>query len=361
MTHPESEIGEKYGPQRLTVELTDICNLHCSYCLRDEDALYGSPAHYLPLEFLIRVIRDARDGIALTHVNYTGGEATLHPKFSQILSAVAAERVKQSFVTNGWNFEKIWPAVIESRESISLIAFSLDGATASEHDRWRGEGSFVRLVKAFARCERARIPFAIKVGLRRDTVEQLEKVALFAARVGASRLSFSHVLPTSSEFDKQAALNAYERADAEREIATLARIFKMDVGIDVGYYNLDPEPPCSPLAGKSCNIDYRGRLTLCCNLSGFRGAAAEEDVVADLHVESFTSAHTRLRRLADIQMSRRAALIEQQQNLNTATVDIFVGSPCLLCLQSFGKIPWKTDVAKNVTNIRALPVLIANR
>ena len=32
--------GADYGAPRLIVELTNICNLHCSYCLRDEDARY---------------------------------------------------------------------------------------------------------------------------------------------------------------------------------------------------------------------------------------------------------------------------------------------------------------------------------
>ena len=51
----------------------------------------------------------------------------------------------------------------------------------------------------------------------------------------------------------------------------------MNIGIDVGYYNID-EHACrraAPLAGMSMNIDFRGRLSLCCNLSGFRGAAEE--------------------------------------------------------------------------------------
>ena len=68
----------------------------------------------------------------------------------------------------------------------------------------------------------------------------------------------------------------------------------MDIGIEVGYYNIDEtRPPCAPLAGTSMNIDFRGRLSLCCNLSGFRGAAEESDVVADLNVESFASAYAR--------------------------------------------------------------------
>jgi len=84
---------------------------------------------------------------------------------------------------------------------------------------------------------------------------------------------------------------------AEQEIALLARMLKMPIRLDVGYYNIDTSrPPCSPLAGVSCNIDYRGYLTLCCNLSGFRGAAGEADVAADLKTEDFTVAYPRLRR-----------------------------------------------------------------
>jgi len=49
------------------------------------------------------------------------------------------------------------------------------------------------------------------------------------------------------------------------------------------------------LAGVSCNIDYKGRLTLCCNLSGFRGAVQERDIVADLHQERFSDAYEGLR------------------------------------------------------------------
>src|ERR671922_134457 len=86
----------------------------------------------------------------------------------------------------------------------------------------------------------------------------------------------------------------------------LARVFRMRVTLDVGYYNTDPAAPCSALAGVSCNVDYRGRLSLCCNLSGYRGAEGEPDVVADLNVEPFAEAYARLRGLAARQLARRA-------------------------------------------------------
>jgi MoaA/NifB/PqqE/SkfB family radical SAM enzyme len=332
--------SDDYGPHRLSVELANICNLHCSYCFRSEDNLYSHHAEFFPLELLRRIIDEARTAAQITRINFTGGEPTLHPKFPEILETVGANDLQASFVTNGWHFERTWPALSANRQAVSHVAFSLDGVDRETHDRWRGAGSFDRLIRAFSRCYIAKLPFAIKIVVRRDLVDQLERIAIFAARMGAAALNFVHVMPTSSQFENDVALTRDEQRAAEEEIAILSRIFKMNIGIDVGYYNIDEQrAPCSPLAGTSMNVDYRGRLSLCCNLSGFRGAAAESDVVADLNVESFSSALPKLRALAAAQLEKRKATLVALRSKG-ATPDLYAGSPCLFCLQSYGKIPW---------------------
>src|SRR4029453_19284723 len=236
MLQPDFESPD-YGPRRLSVELTNICNLHCSYCLRDEDALYHTPANFFSPELLKSIVRQAREAIGITHLTFTGGEPTLHPRFDEILTIAEANDLKVSFVTNGWNFEKIWPTLLAHRNAITHVAFSLDGPTREKHDKWRSDGSFVRLVRAFSRCFAADVPFLVKVGIRRDTLPNLEQIALFAARMGAAGLNFMHVMPTSADVEDASALNLDERRLAEKEIASLSRIFKMKIGIDVGYSN----------------------------------------------------------------------------------------------------------------------------
>jgi sulfatase maturation enzyme AslB (radical SAM superfamily) len=344
-----------FGPQRIVVELTNICNLHCSYCLRDENALYHSRANFLSPDFLNQILRQAREVIGPTSVVLTGGEPTLHPQFSHILDVCEENGSQVSFVTNGWHFEKIWPTVLAHRNSITHIAFSLDGVTQQAHDDWRGQGSFERVVRAFSRCFAANIPFVIKVGIRRDTIEQLEQIALFSARLGASSLNFSHIMPTSNELEDSSALTYEERERADQEIANLSRIFKMKIGIDVGYHNLNVAPPCSALAGVSCNVDYRGRLSLCCNLSGFRGAAGELDVVADLHIEDFGTAHARLTELAADQLELRRRKLEMLET--NSVVDSYLSSPCLFCLDTFGKLPWREKSIAGGVGQRVLPIL----
>jgi sulfatase maturation enzyme AslB (radical SAM superfamily) len=330
-----------YGPRRLSVELANICNLHCTYCFRSDDNLYSSHAEFFPIELLRRVVGEARDAAKITRVNFTGGEPTLHPSFAETLRVIGDAGLTVSFVTNGWHFDRVWPAIQANRAAVSHVAFSLDGVTRESHDQWRGKGSFDRLVRAFSRCYVSKLPFGIKIVIRRDLLEQLEQIAVFAARMGAASLQFVHVMPTSSGVAEDSALSLEEQRVAEEEIAILARIFKMNIGIDVGYYNVDEQrPPCAPLAATSMNIDYRGRLSLCCNLSGFRGAVDELDVVADLNEESFDTAYARFLELSAAQVEkRRDALVALRSQ--SLTADLYTGSPCLFCLQSFGKIPWR--------------------
>lgn len=339
----------------LVVELTNSCNLHCSYCVRDEAALYHTPARFFPADFLRSILRAARETAGVSQVSFTGGEPTLHPRFGELLEVTGAAGMRAGFVTNGWHFDRVWPALQANRAHLRTVAFSLDGATRAAHDRWRGAGSFVRLIRAFTRCRMSGLPFSVKAGIRRDTLPQLEQIALLAARMGAAALSFSHLLPTSAASEEESALSVAERAHAEQEIALLNRIFQLPIRLDVGYLNTDPAAPCLPLRGSSINVDYRGRLTLCCNLSGFRGAADEPDVIADLTREDFAAAYARLQAAIAAQVARRAQALAALAASGQAA-DLYVGSPCLFCLQTFGKIPWRAGA---VPAGRALPVLPA--
>src|SRR4030095_16592713 len=134
-----------------------------------------------------------------------------------------------------------------------------------------------------------------------------------------------HVMPTSTDVEDCSSLSLEERQRAELEIANLARIFKMKIGIDVGYANLDPRPPRSPLAGLSANVDYRGRLSLCCHLSGFRGGVGERDVAADWHEQDFATAYDVLSRIqSDMLAAREKRLFNVSAD---SAVDLYTVSP----------------------------------
>lgn len=354
--HPIPSIDPSTAAPRMSFELTNVCNLHCSYCVRDEDNLYHTAAKFFPAPLLRKIISRAKETYGIRHVSFTGGEVTIHPQFEEIVEAVAAEGLQLSFVTNGWLFDRVYPVILRHREAIRIVAFSLDGATREAHDHWRGTGSFTRVVQAIARCHASDIRFIVKVGIRRDTIPHLQDFALFAARLGAAGLHFAHLLPTSAAMESESALSLQERRQAEHEIGIISNIFKMPVGVVVGYYNVDPSAPCAALFGKTCNVDFQGRLTLCCNLSGYRGADGEPDVVADLTKEDFAVGFERLKRIAEEQNERRRKALASFET-SGREVDLYTSSPCLFCLQSFGKTPWRTSTNPADLLPRSLPVI----
>jgi hypothetical protein len=178
------------------------------------------------------------------------------------------------------------------------------------------------------------------------------------ARLGAAGLSFAHIMPTSLVVEDASALSLEERAEAEREIALLARIFKMRIGIDVGYYNTKLSAPCSALIGVSGNINYRGQLSLCCNLSGFRGGQGKADIIADLNHEDFRAALPRLQQVAVAQSENRVSALKALAAAGTKA-DLMTGSPCLFCLNTLGKTPWSSfsPISSATLSDRSLPVL----
>jgi MoaA/NifB/PqqE/SkfB family radical SAM enzyme len=354
--HPVPSIDPSTAAPRMSIELTNVCNLHCSYCLRDEEALYHSRARFFPADLLRKIVSRAKETYGVSYVSFTGGEVTIHPQFEEIVAAVAGEGMHVTFVTNGWHFDRVYPVILRHREAIRVVAFSLDGATRELHDHWRGDGSFIRVVRAMTRCHASNIEFFLKVGIRRDTVPHLQDFALFAARLGAAGVHFAHLLPTSPAMESESALSLQERREAEQEICSLAKIFKMPVGIVTGYYNVDPSAPCAALLGKTCNVDFQGRLTLCCNLSGYRGANDEPDVVADLTKEDFAVGYERLERVAAMQNEKRRAALAFFET-SGGEIDLYTSSPCLFCLQSFGKTPWRTSTNPADLLLRSLPVI----
>src|ERR671915_246053 len=107
----ETSFASDYGPRRLSVELVNICNLHCSYCFRADENLYSSHAEFFPIELLRRLLAEARTAANVTRINFTGGEPTLHPHFAETIKIIGDAGLTIGFVTNGWHFERVWPAL----------------------------------------------------------------------------------------------------------------------------------------------------------------------------------------------------------------------------------------------------------
>ncbi|QUV81530.1 radical SAM protein [Chloracidobacterium sp. D] len=335
---PEATLSDVLPVKRLTVGLTNLCNLDCDYCLRVAET------QHLDFDLLHEVLRQARD-YGVTAVTYTGGEVLLHPRFQDVLRCTAELGLAYSFVTNGWHFPKAVPVLRETKAALYRIFFSLDGPTEAAHDAVRGKGSFRKLMAAIALCRFHGFPFGINMVVTKRSVGSIEAMAVLGARLGADVVQFMHMLPTSEEYDRTLSLTPDERRAAEQEAMAVNAILRMPVQFAAGHSMPVPGTPCVSLAGETVNLDCRGRLTLCCNLSDFRHAVGEADVIADMRTTSFQEACEQVHRLARFQRERRNAAL--------AAGDATAEFPCHFCIATFDKTAWQGSALVQLGRRRA--------
>ena len=129
-----------YYPAGIQVELTNACNLHCSYCYRDA----GSQTHpdILPTDKLLRILREFADK-GLRSIELTGGEPLLHPDFLKFAHFCGDSFALIGLLTNGYLVDDFLVQQLVPMRDKMVLSVSLDSYLPAVHDlrRWLS-GSF---------------------------------------------------------------------------------------------------------------------------------------------------------------------------------------------------------------------------
>jgi MoaA/NifB/PqqE/SkfB family radical SAM enzyme len=314
------------GLKKLAVELTSLCNLDCEYCFKK----LGTS--HIDFELLTRILQDARSWGA-NKVTYTGGEASLYPGLDEALQVTRDLGYRYAIVTNGWHFPRVAPSLDSTRQALNHIFFSLDSATQELHDRVRGAGSFQKIMTALEVCRSHRFPFSFLVVVNQRNFHEMEQLSLLATQLGAVGIRFSHMLPTSELLDEQLALTNEKRRAVEAEAARLSCSLPIRVSFSASASNNTSGACCEPFAGRTASIDCHGRLSLCCQLADYRGAANETDTVADLNKTDFSSAFMKFLARVAVQRNRRDKAL--------ASGVALAEYPCDFCISTMGKTDWR--------------------
>jgi MoaA/NifB/PqqE/SkfB family radical SAM enzyme len=320
---------------RIGIELNNVCNLDCTHCFR---SIYRGDAEnnkdlFLPLDVLEKILIEAKP-LGYQHVAITGGEPPMHPRFSEALDIIANHGFTYHFLTNARNFQKTLKAVSTPlrRAKLTGISFSLDGATEATHDQIRGKNSYREVVTAIAMCRATGIEPSIITTINKVNRHEIDQLALLGAHLQVKRQIFGHQNPTEHNMGEDLILPLNQWRAVERDVARVMKGFRHDITMAVGFHTDYYLPRCAPLTLDDLNIDYRGRLTLCCQLSNYRdGDKDGEDVVGDLKQESLPQALSKLMRLINKVHQERLVMAgdpQQKEKLHY---------PCLVCVERFKK------------------------
>jgi len=258
---------------RLVIELTDRCNLKCRHCYDGRHAGRG----WMSEQTFDAALQGAKAN-GVTDISLTGGEPSLHPRFGDFLRRIADHGFTLGFVSNGWDLPRHLPALLAVRSSLTAITLSLDGAVAATHDAQRGADSYRRVLVSAAMCREHGLPFSINFTVTRQSVDEAEALVKLARAEGAFGVRLIAYLAHPRREDDPLEMSPAQRISTSLRLNLLCSRHSVEgfkVQLSPGFLHPDPTP-CGSLRGQERNVDWLGRLDICCHLSGReRGDAAQ--------------------------------------------------------------------------------------
>lgn len=178
---------------RLWMRLTRRCNNHCLFC-HDAPAQNGD---ILPLDEIRRQLKKGRRQ-GYRRVVLSGGEATLHPDFLEIIaSARRAGFDHIQTISNGrmFAYKDYLTAAIQA--GLKEITFSMHGHNARLHDALtRSPGSFRQALAGLKNAVQSeRLIVSMDIVINRLNIRHLKNMIVFFYRLGIREFDLLNIIP----------------------------------------------------------------------------------------------------------------------------------------------------------------------
>lgn len=191
ITNLEPPSVEKRIKKEFSFVLLKTCNLNCEFCIwnsyKRDNKMMVSPEF-----FEETIVKMENEGYSFCGL--VGGEVGLHPKFKELIDILVKHKMKFTFVTNCKRWE-IYKFLIEDeniKKYFDGLAVSLDG-TEEVHDRFRGKGTYKKVLEALEYFSKHGKKPTIKMVLRNDNCQDLMHVFRIAKKFKCKFESFDVV------------------------------------------------------------------------------------------------------------------------------------------------------------------------
>ncbi len=185
-------------PMTLHIEVSNVCNLHCEYCVLDQGA---QGDRVMSESTFARVMPYVRNAL---RINVSGlAEPLMNTRFTSMLAEIrrAAPTAGIQMCTNASLLtEEIAHSLIDSQ--LDEIVFSLDGVDPEHFDAVRKGGSLAGLVDNIAMlCEimhergSSKPALSATIVLQHGNVAQLPDIIRLAARMGVTTINANGLEP----------------------------------------------------------------------------------------------------------------------------------------------------------------------
>ena len=173
-------------PLFCSIELTNVCNFTCSHCYKE-----AGPAceEYVSLESIRKIANNLKNH--LYSIDLTGGEATIHPEFNEIVKML--DGPKLHLLTNGSRLAGLDNEILKRFE---IIQVSLYGKSVEEYLKFARNIGFKKVCDGIKRVTDMNVPLVIAINLRDDVIDDLESYIELCLSLGVKSVRFGIPLKT---------------------------------------------------------------------------------------------------------------------------------------------------------------------
>lgn len=176
-------INRSKFPERITVEMTNRCNLECSFCPRH---LINMKLGEMEAGLFQKIVDEAEKHLPVSLVFFFRGESLLHPKLADCIRYAKQKGLGPlQLASNGFNLtEEIAEKLLDS--GLDFISFSLDTIDPEVYKMTRPQGDLTRSMENV-------LQFAKKIELRK-------KKGLHVPEIQVSSIDVEDYRPTQENF-----------------------------------------------------------------------------------------------------------------------------------------------------------------
>lgn len=179
------------APARIVWEVTNRCNLQCTYCYRDAG---NKSIHELSEEEAINLSKRL-GAMQVFHVTISGGEPLLRQDIFRITSTLSGFGIGVYLDTNGTLISNEVAQRIKT-SGIKGVAVSLDGITAQTHESLRPpKSSFNRTIKGIESLLNMNIDVGLQATITKRNYHEMSDMVDFCLEEGIKGVKFSRVSP----------------------------------------------------------------------------------------------------------------------------------------------------------------------
>lgn len=287
----------KFGIRSLTINVTQICNLHCTYCAAGGDGTYGDVVKKISIEKTLPQIKFFLDQLkpdSSFHISFLGGEPLLYPEALKAIAEYTQSEAQRKNISTSFkvttNGTLLTEKNVEILNSLGIgVIISLDGPSEINDSRRpskTGLGSTEKVLSGLntLASNRTNIPFIELHAVMDPGHSDVETTYEFFRTLPVDRFEFTFSVNNSNPDSSKNFVLSFEKA-AEKAAAIggekeLRRFTHLDRYFNILDNQERIENHCG--LGKSLAIaDARNRLFNCPWTVGDKANQIGDDTTLD--------------------------------------------------------------------------------